>query len=317
MALAVAFMILCHSSHGGRLVPTSRTLSHGLKLGDKGHNDLREKNVVLDKKEAFDFFGVFKGDIIHECYKEGCVFNEVVEHYGYSEKSYEYWNTYQCKKFNKDCDEVSCRGNPLGMEDKKKISGGGIVASSWYSPHTEFLPSQGRLNNHKGSWCPKSADDDPEPYLQVELPSRHNICAVATQGSALNEKYYVTEYKLQTSLDRENWVTYQENGTEKIFQGNSNARDMVKKNLAEPVEALFVRFAPKEWNNLPCMRVEVYGEPTNCTVKTKDDECCVFPFTYGGERIFTCASYSFGRKWCALTSDYDKDRKWGQCREDD
>ena len=53
---------------------------------------------------------------------------------------------------------------------------------------------------------------------QVELPLRHNICAVATQGSALNEKYYVTEYKLQTSLDRENWVTYQENGTEKVIR---------------------------------------------------------------------------------------------------
>lgn len=64
------------------------------------------------------------------------------------------------------CPEVSCRGNPLGMEDKK-ISGGGIVASSWYSPHTGLFPSQGRLNNHKGSWCPKSANDDPEPYLQV------------------------------------------------------------------------------------------------------------------------------------------------------
>jgi len=38
---------------------------------------------------------------------------------------------------------------------------------------------------------------------------------------------------------------------------------MAKRNLAEPIEALFVRFAPKEWNNLPCMRVEVYGEPTS------------------------------------------------------
>lgn len=67
-----------------------------MKLGDKGHNDLREKNVVLDKKEAFDFFGVFKGDINHECYEEGCVFNEVVEHYGYSEKSVSFQTVGRC-----------------------------------------------------------------------------------------------------------------------------------------------------------------------------------------------------------------------------
>lgn len=72
---------------GGRLALTRRTYSLGLKLGDGGYNHLRGKNVVLDKKEAFNFFGFFEGDINHECYEEGCTFNEVVEHYGYSEKS--------------------------------------------------------------------------------------------------------------------------------------------------------------------------------------------------------------------------------------
>ena len=46
----------------------------------------REK-VVLDKKEAFNFFKIFKDNIDHECYEEGCTFNEVVKHYGHSEKS--------------------------------------------------------------------------------------------------------------------------------------------------------------------------------------------------------------------------------------
>ena len=62
--------------------------------------------------------------------------------------------------------DVSCRGNAIGMENKK-ISGGGILASSWHSPYVDFLPDQGRLNNQKGSWCPKSEDDDKNPYLQV------------------------------------------------------------------------------------------------------------------------------------------------------
>lgn len=46
----------------------------------------REK-VVLDKKEAFNFFNIFKDNIDHECYEEGCTFGEVVDHYGYSEES--------------------------------------------------------------------------------------------------------------------------------------------------------------------------------------------------------------------------------------
>ena len=29
--------------------------------------------------------------------------------------------------------------------------------------------------------------------------------------------------------------------------------------------------------------------------------------------MFTCTSYSFGRKWCATTYDYDNDGQWGKC----
>lgn len=47
---------------------------------------LPRKEIVLDKKHAFDFFGFFN-NIHHECYEEGCAFIEVVEHYGHSEKS--------------------------------------------------------------------------------------------------------------------------------------------------------------------------------------------------------------------------------------
>lgn len=288
-----------------------------ITISDWSHGGLlqREK-VVLDKKDAFNFFGLFKDNINHECYEEGCTFGEVVNHYGHSEKSYEYWNVYKCKQFKKDCDDVSCRGNAIGMESDK-ISGGGILASSWYSPHADFLPSQGRLNNKKGSWCPKPEDEDKEPYLQIELPQRFGVCAVATQGSALYNTDYVTEFEIQTSLDRKNWITYKENGTDKVFPGNSNAEDMIKQNLEEPVLALFVRVVPKEWENWPCMRVEVYGKPANCTVRTKDNKCCVFPFIYEGKRYFTCASSFLGGKWCATTYNYDKDKEWGDCLEED
>ena len=48
---------------------------------------LPHEKVVLDKKDAFNFLGLFKDNINHECYEEGCTFGEVVNHYGHSEKS--------------------------------------------------------------------------------------------------------------------------------------------------------------------------------------------------------------------------------------
>ena len=48
-----------------------------------------------------------------------------------------------------------------------------------------------------------------------------------------------------------------------MFSGNANAKDMVKRNLDQPVLAMFVRFVPKEWKSWPCMRVEVYGKPAS------------------------------------------------------
>lgn len=143
------------------------------------------------------------------------------------------------------------------------------------------------------------------------------VCAVATQGSSLHDTDYVKKYEIQTSLDKENWITYQENGTDKTFHGNTNAGNMVKINLDQPVPAMFVRFVVKEFSEWPCMRVEVYGTPANCTVRTKKNECCVFPFMYEGERHFTCLSSLFDGAWCATTPDYDTDKKWGECLEGD
>lgn len=245
------------------------------------------------------------------------MFDEVVDHFGHTEKSYEYWNTYQCEKFQKGCEDKDCRGNSVGIEDPEKVSGGGIIASSWRRSQIKFAPSQGRLGNKKGSWCADKQEEDPKPYLQVELPMRMGVCAVATQGSSLDDTDYVSKYEIQTSLDKDNWVTYQENGTDKIFHGNTNSEDMVKVNLDQPVLAMFVRFVVKEFSEWPCMRVEVYGTPANCTVRTKENECCVFPFMYKGERHFTCLSSLINNDWCATTPDYDTDEKWGECLEGD
>ena len=52
----------------------------------------------------------------------------------------------------------------------------------------------------------------------------------------------------------------------------------------------------------------------NCAVKTKSGKCCVFPFVYEGKSYSKCTTVNNGNEmWCATTSNYDKDKKWGTC----
>lgn len=42
---------------------------------------------------------------------------------------------------------------------------------------------------------------------------------------------------------------------------------------------------------------------------------CVFPFTFLGNKYESCTSAgrNDGKVWCATTTNYDDDRKWGFC----
>ena len=88
---------------------------------------------------------------------------------------------------------------------------------SSFSASTKFnniyAPSNGRLNGEM-AWAPKG-NDDPNDYLQIDLLYEYAICAVATQGAAKNDEW-TTKYKLQLSLDGNNFVTYQENNLDKV-----------------------------------------------------------------------------------------------------
>ncbi|XP_052442128.1 cation-independent mannose-6-phosphate receptor [Carassius gibelio] len=58
-----------------------------------------------------------------------------------------------------------------------------------------------------------------------------------------------------------------------------------------------------------------YSGGDTCPQVTDKNEVCVFPFKYNGESYNECttAGMTDGRKWCATTSDYVKDQKWGFC----
>ncbi|XP_065051247.1 uncharacterized protein LOC135680930 isoform X2 [Rhopilema esculentum] len=41
---------------------------------------------------------------------------------------------------------------------------------------------------------------------------------------------------------------------------------------------------------------------------------CVFPFRYKGKMYSACTKVNHNKPWCATTANYDKDRKWGNCK---
>ncbi|AWP20381.1 putative cation-independent mannose-6-phosphate receptor [Scophthalmus maximus] len=58
-----------------------------------------------------------------------------------------------------------------------------------------------------------------------------------------------------------------------------------------------------------------YGGGDPCPPVTNEGDVCVFPFVLMKRSYLACTSdeRTDGKKWCATTANYDKDRKWGFC----
>uniref|UniRef100_A0A8B9KQH5 Insulin-like growth factor 2 receptor n=1 Tax=Astyanax mexicanus TaxID=7994 RepID=A0A8B9KQH5_ASTMX len=58
-----------------------------------------------------------------------------------------------------------------------------------------------------------------------------------------------------------------------------------------------------------------YGGGDPCPSVTVGGDACVFPFIYMKKSYTECTTEGKheGRKWCATTASFDKDRKWGLC----
>ena len=76
------------------------------------------------------------------------------------------------------------------------------------------LPPDGARLHGDGAWSP-SDDVNPNDFLQVDLQYEFFICAVATQGHPYSS-YWTTKYKLLFSVNGTDWLTYKENGTDKV-----------------------------------------------------------------------------------------------------
>eukprot|EP00794_Sanderia_malayensis_P005465 gene5465-6148_t len=61
---------------------------------------------------------------------------------------------------------------------------------------------------------------------------------------------------------------------------------------------------------------------SNCSIENcikrvhggnSNGDCCVFPFIYKKKTYHSCTKDGLKTYWCSTTSNYDKDKRWGQC----
>ncbi|XP_044165887.1 uncharacterized protein LOC122949943 [Acropora millepora] len=151
----------------------------------------------------------------------------------------------------------ACPMQAVGITSKLTIRNHSLSATS---SRVGFEADKARLHGD-GAWSP-SDDVNSNDFLQVDLQYEFFICAVATQGYPLTSRsFWTTKYKLLFSVNAKDWLTYKENGKDKIFNGNSGREDVVKHSLVSFTRARFVRFQPTEFNNRKALRVEIYGVP--------------------------------------------------------
>lgn len=54
--------------------------------------------------------------------------------------------------------------------------------------------------------------------------------------------------------------------------------------------------------------------PVNTYGGNSDGKPCVFPFVFEGNVYYECGKYGDrNQEWCATTTNYDSDQKWGFC----
>lgn len=51
-----------------------------------------------------------------------------------------------------------------------------------------------------------------------------------------------------------------------------------------------------------------------CSHKTKKGKCCVLPFLYEGQLVYSCIRDNHNQPWCATTDNYDIDKLWDNCQ---
>uniref|UniRef100_A0A673JPD6 receptor protein-tyrosine kinase n=1 Tax=Sinocyclocheilus rhinocerous TaxID=307959 RepID=A0A673JPD6_9TELE len=152
---------------------------------------------------------------------------------------------------------------PLGMTGGQ-IQDEDISASSQWSESTAARYGRLDFDDGDGAWCPDvmAEPNNLKEFLQIDLHTLHFVTLVGTQGRHADGvgNEFAQRYKVKYSRDGTRWVSWRDRQGRQIIEGNSNAYDVVLKDLEPPIIARFVRFMPvTDPSMIVCMRVELYG----------------------------------------------------------
>ncbi|XP_048348210.1 discoidin, CUB and LCCL domain-containing protein 1 [Sphaerodactylus townsendi] len=109
------------------------------------------------------------------------------------------------------------------------------------------------------SWAANQSNH--RQWLEIDLGERKRITGIRTTGSTmLNFNFYVKTF-IVSYKNNSKWRTYKEilSNEEKVFEANSNHRDIVRNNLFPPIVARYVRIVPQSWHKKIALKVELIG----------------------------------------------------------
>ncbi|XP_048585889.1 uncharacterized protein LOC5504791 isoform X2 [Nematostella vectensis] len=112
-------------------------------------------------------------------------------------------------------------------------------------------------------WVPSTATD-PNDFVVINTKARNWLIAVATRGCGTFADEFVKSYKLEYSLDNRNWILYEEDGSVKIFAANNDSSTIVKHYLTSPLELVYLRLYPIEYNTDKGLQLEIFVESAEC-----------------------------------------------------
>ncbi|XP_028281397.1 discoidin, CUB and LCCL domain-containing protein 1 [Parambassis ranga] len=148
------------------------------------------------------------------------------------------------------------------QECNKILRVSGLNASSFWDANSQeqrmFWSSTNMDSSH--DFLPWAADNnDPNPWVEVELNDRSTITGIITTGS---NDYYIDSYLL-FSKDKKNWKLYKGASSKerKVFQAYTDGHIRVLNSLFPSVVARFIRLQPLHWHGRASAQVQVLGCP--------------------------------------------------------
>uniref|UniRef100_A0A8D2QC91 Discoidin, CUB and LCCL domain containing 1 n=1 Tax=Zonotrichia albicollis TaxID=44394 RepID=A0A8D2QC91_ZONAL len=141
-----------------------------------------------------------------------------------------------------------------------------VTASSYWEETNEFgqlllwSPDKAWLQVPGWSWASNHSSN--REWLEIDLGEKKRITGIKTTGSgSMNFNFYVKTFTMNYKNNNSKWRTYKGilSNEEKVFQGNSNADDVVRNNFIPPIVARYVRIIPQSWNQRIALKLELMG----------------------------------------------------------